>query len=244
MEDPLVTAVMITGKHQDRIPLALASIAAFQGQTYPDKQLLILNTGQTRLTDELNPIPNVFETFAPHWCFTALGLLRNHALDIIADRFSPDAWVIQWDDDDWHHPHRIAMQVYTARENEFRYPVTLRNQIRYSFETNSGFEHKAQEAAWGIHGTVLHPQTDLRYEQVPKHEDSRFLKLFKRVDICENMPQLYIRFVHGRNTFNEQHIMRHLAGKRDVWDMSPEAKTYLADVLNLHYIPQLAGSGA
>lgn len=239
MDDPLVIAVMITGKHPDRIPLAQAAIAAFELQSYERKQLVILNTGSTRLTDEIDPRPGVYETFAPHWTLTALGTLRNYALDIIADRFPADAWVIQWDDDDWYHHQRIALQVAAAREDNFQHPVTLRRQVRYCFATNTAFAHDAQETAWGIHGTILHPQSEMRYEEVPKHEDSRFLKRFRRVTICENIPQLYIRFVHGRNTFDERHIMGKLAGRHDEWHLDIDTESYLTETLNQHYSKQL-----
>jgi len=240
MDNPLVIAVMITGKHEERIRLAQAAIHAFQQQSYEDKQLLIINTGQTRLSDETNPQEGIFEVYAPQWSFDPLGKLRNRALDIIADRFSADAWVIQWDDDDWHHPNRIATQVAHARDTGFKHPVTLRHQVRCSLVTGVAFVHVAQEAAWGIHGTVLHPQTDLRYEEVGKHEDSRFLKRFGQVEVCDNVAYLYVRFVHGNNTFSEQHIMHRFAGKQDQWFLPEDASNYLSHVLNQHYGQVLA----
>lgn len=236
MDAPLVVAVMITGKHHERVPLAHVSKTAFQRQTYPNRQLLILNTAREPLTEELYPQENVFEIHRPAWGLTALGKLRNEALDIIEEKFGGlNPWVIQWDDDDWHHPTRIAIQMAAAQAAGGDCAVTLRNQIRYSFESDVAYVHVANEPQWGIHGTVLHPTTHLRYEQLPKHEDSRFLKLFPKVVVCENPASLYVRFSHGFNTFSSRHIMGSFAGRSEQWSL-PEAETReLEQLLHEHY---------
>src|ERR1700743_454328 len=47
---PLVTAVMITGMHIARYALARVALECFKNQTYPNKELLIINHGPESLS--------------------------------------------------------------------------------------------------------------------------------------------------------------------------------------------------
>jgi hypothetical protein len=232
---PLVVAVMITGKNPKRIPLARASIAAFQEQVYANRQLLIINTGLDRLTDAEPAPAQIHEMHNPQQGMLSLGALRNVALDWIAAQRPPDTLVIQWDDDDWHHPQRIAFQVAHAELYAYQRPVTLRYQIRCDLRTGVAFVHTGDEPQWGIHGTILHPQVDFRYPEIGRHEDSHFLKRFPEASVLETMSQLYIRMSHGNNTFSNRHIMHHFANRLREWHLPADAAAYLAAVLTQHY---------
>jgi len=228
METPAVTAVMITGKDERRIPLALASVRSFMGQTYKNKELLIVTDGFSLLPQIANA-KNIREVRAER---QTLGGLRNVALD---NCDSP--WIIQWDDDDWSHPERIEAQMYWAdvmtEAHGSPRPVTLGKQIRYSFELNNAYVYSDNRS--GIHGTVLHPQTDLRYETIGKHEDSHFLDNFPAVSILTSRPELYIRMQHSANTWDLRHIMRQHAKGRDRWDLTQQDADYLRQVLAENY---------
>lgn len=235
MDTPLVTAVMITGKDPARQPLAEAAIRSFFLQDYPNKKLLIVTDGYSLMSHIGKTYPEesralITELRAPK---QTLGGLRNVALDYFDSPF-----YIQWDDDDWSSPTRISDQLSACvegalRENRLPRPVTLRYQVRYSFETNSAYVYTGGSP--GIHGTVLHPKTDFRYETIGKHEDSHFLNLFGQVDVFRNTPSLYLRFHHGANTWSQSHIMRQYAGQTDKWELDPAASLYLKSVLAEHY---------
>lgn len=227
MNDPYVVAVMITGKDERRRPFAQESIRCFLEQTYGNRGLLILNSGQP-LSDSCVKHGGILEEIVPD---APLGTLRNRALDRVYSLF-PEAWVIQWDDDDWSAPDRIALQVATGLANPGA-AVTLARQLRYSFAMNSGFD-AGDVQGFGIFGTVLHPPTELRYQDVGKHEDSRFLKTFARFVQTDAPPETYIRLEHGFNTWSRDHIMRGMRG-RDRFDMTPEAETLLRMVLEDRY---------
>lgn len=239
MDLPLVTAVMITGDPA-RTPFAVAAVRSFLQQTYANRQLLIINHGLVSVLQACGEMANntsklIVENHRGSPVPETLGQLRNAALDRVYED-CPDSYVIQWDDDDWSHPERIAMQMAVAK----KYPgaaVTLWRQVRYSFDMNYGFV--AADPPHGIPGTILHPPTTHRYQHVGKHEDSRFLKSFKSIRSTYSAPaRLYLRFEHGKNTWDRRHIM----GRRGVDPqsrnklfMTPDNRTYLQQILKDHY---------
>ena len=101
----MVSAVMITGKHPERYALARVAVDCFHAQTHGSRELVIVNTGDVRLW---RGEPEVVEIMVEQAGLT-LGELRNRALEA-----ARGDWVIQWDDDDWHHPERIASQLAVA----------------------------------------------------------------------------------------------------------------------------------
>ena len=112
MPEPLVCAVMLT---KDRSEMAARAVRAFREQTYQNKRLRILNHNTPPARDygpmhrphswELGD--GVSEVEMP-WTQEQLsiGELRN-----IAVRGADYQVIIHWDDDDWSHPNRIALQV-------------------------------------------------------------------------------------------------------------------------------------
>ena len=191
-EGEMVTAVMITGKHPARRRLAHTAITSFLAQTYRKKELLIINTGEPLA----RPEPYVREICLRQGCKT-LGDLRNLGIDRALG-----SWVIQWDDDDWHHPERIARQMTAAAVEG---ACVLGSQIRYSLTQKRGFI--CQRNA-GIEGTILHRQaTTHRYPSMRKAEDTAFYRSFKKQTVIMDRPELYVRFYHGNNTWDEAHLM-------------------------------------
>src|SRR6266446_393027 len=102
-EQPLVTAVLVTGLHPRRYELARVAAECFLSQTHANKELLILNHGETRF-DLKNP--QVRELQVTKRPADTVGDLRNIGLAEAKGQF-----IINWDDDDWHSPTRIAAQL-------------------------------------------------------------------------------------------------------------------------------------
>ena len=230
MTAPLVTAVMVTGKDPARVGMAVAAVKSFQLQTYTNKNLLIVTDGSSPLDYYGANDPQLSQIHVAQKL--TLGTLRNLCLEYATGEF-----IIQWDDDDWSHPDRIRQQVERALVTGGA--VTLGRQIRYSFANNNAFVCQADRSLPGIPGTILHPRTELRYPELPKHEDSHFLKSFTTVDILDNSPELYVRFHHSANTWNLRHIMRRYAAGRGRWSLPPSARTYLHQVIDEHYREKL-----
>lgn len=94
----------------DRRNLLENAIVDFTRQSFADRELLILHDGDDTVAAAIDGIaarqpqiaPIRVERIAPG---TRLGGLRNIAIE----RASGD-WICQWDDDDRHHPERLALQ--------------------------------------------------------------------------------------------------------------------------------------
>lgn len=234
---PHVVAVMVTGKSPERRVFAEFAVRDFYEQNYTgDSNLLIVRDDDGPALPTLGNAEELRLSAGQ-----TLGGLRNAALDYIAKHF-PQSWVIQWDDDDHHAEHRIAQQVrgaVTRGLDDYRgdWALTLRRQVRFSLTNNSAMVYYG-DAKYGVFGTVLHGPTTLRYECVGKHEDSRFLKTFSTVHTLETVPELYVRFEHGNNTWNRQHIMTSHANKTDKWSL-PLATAHYVSVVVQEYRAKL-----
>ena len=231
-QKPLVNCVMVTGKTPERVAFAKLARLSFREQTYARKRLVIITTAASDdWADETSENVVVVRVADPA---TPLGTLRNLGLS----KCLP-GYVVQWDDDDWSHPERIAWQQGWTAANE---ASLLRYQIRYSLLRDAAFVMRYDSR--GIPDTLMHPltanQVELAYEAVGKHEDSRFRnKYFAGAEALLNSdaifpgPAMHIRFYHGFNTWDEQHVMRDLAGEdhRGEWRVPLDQAVYLKKVV-------------
>jgi glycosyltransferase involved in cell wall biosynthesis len=219
---PLISALMITGKDEFHMPMAKISINSFNAQTYPNKELVIINDGQY----SLNPTQsNIREYKIDKMNERKLGDLRNITLDKCLGDF-----IIQWDDDDYSHKNRMLEQYICLTENKVK-AVILKKQIKYSFKSNVAFVHDL----WPLVGTILHERTMFRYENIDKAEDAVFYNNFRGSSIIyNNLPSLYIRFYHGHNTWDENHVMQKHSKETDMIYLNEQDRNYLLSILNLY----------
>ena len=110
---PTVCAVMLTA---NRPEMARQAVECFRRQTYPNKRLLVYDTGAKALHTL-----DIDEGYAPEWyaqrgrplqfedSVSTIGHLRNQAA--LFPMANDADIIIHWDDDDWSHPSRIAEQV-------------------------------------------------------------------------------------------------------------------------------------
>lgn len=213
---PLVSAVMNTRNSPDRAAMIPVALAAFTAQTYPARELVVVNHGGAPLR---SPDPRVREILVPKECRLTLGELRNLGLAACSGE-----WVLLWDDDDWHGPERIAEQMKHAQRDA---AVVLQYQIRYSLPRRTGFVYRDRG---GIHSTYLHHRdVAWKYPRLACGEDTEFLKQFPKRIALENDPGLFVRLVHSANTWSESHIMREYAGRENVLDVPPELAALLRE---------------
>jgi len=191
---PLVTAIMITGMHEVRYGLARIAMECFRRQTYPNRELLIINHGpQSLATGE----SDVREIRIQKKEEETVGDLRNLALDKARGEFA-----IVWDDDDWYAPDRISVQMAAQSGSG---AVALCSQIRYSLISGNAFCIYRKR---GIAGTLLHPRgVGIHYPSMVRGSDTFFLESFGNVTVLNNDPELYIRFYHGLNLWGRRHVM-------------------------------------
>lgn len=198
MDVPLVTALMVTGKDETRPFYARRAIDCFLQQTYPNKELLIINHGRESV---FTPDVRIRELRIMKAHDQTLGSLRNIGLD-----FARGSLILTWDDDDWYHPLRMEVQIAAYQSDS---AILLKNQIRYSFQSRSAFILHAES---GIHSTILHScGVPFRYRDLTYGEDTDFLHNFQNVIAVDNDPSLYIRFHHGNNMSSASHLMGNFA---------------------------------
>jgi hypothetical protein len=220
---PSITAIMITGLRRERYVMARIAIECFKAQTYPNKNLLIVNHGEESLWCN-DPRIRELRFHKSRW--QTVGDLRNLALD-----HATGEYIINWDDDDWHHPLRMEVQMRARGPNV---AVLLKTRIHHSLVNGCSIY---AEYPRGAEATILHPRNvPFRYPSLLRGSDSIFAQRFAVRLAIENDPAMHIRFFHGMNLWDADHIMGHLAdcGIHGESEISSEHHALLARVLPLY----------
>ncbi|MBU6315856.1 MAG: glycosyltransferase family 2 protein [Acidobacteria bacterium] len=209
----LVSCLMVT---RDRVELARRAVDCFVSQTWSDTELVIVDDGDTNYGQMLEPYVRRGHRIRYHrleaqpgWL---LGELRNISIDLAAGD-----WCIQWDDDEWYHPERIATQM-RARGNAAAVAlkwtlldVPTKDRGRLAFRGDSGI---------ATPGTVLHHRHAARYPNLARNEDGVFLADARRkglVVLGRECSHLFVRCFHGTNTWDQQHFLRRLRRRPVDW---------------------------
>jgi glycosyltransferase involved in cell wall biosynthesis len=98
---PLVSCVMATYNRRSFVPLALA---AFRAQTYPHRELIVVDDGDDRIEDLIPNAPDVRYLRVDHR--VSLGAKRN-----LGCAEARGEMIVLWDDDDWYASTRIERQI-------------------------------------------------------------------------------------------------------------------------------------
>lgn len=200
---PKVSALMITGKNPERYPLARVSLDCFFDQTWPNKEMVIINHGTEKVCSVSDP--RVKEVFVEKGPGITLGDMRNWSIEN-----STGDWCMTWDDDDWHHPTRMQNQMANARE---RHIITYMWQVRCALTNNCAFYDKMPT---GQQMSVMYERsTPARYLSLEVREDTQFMEWFSGKVVCVDNhvgnigcdPTQYVRFYHGRNIWDFGHMM-------------------------------------
>lgn len=99
MSQPLASGIMLVN---GREKMARRAAASFQAQSYGNKLLFVLDTGETPAY-----LPGILKAYMPAWKDRSIGSLRNEAIALAG----AVGIICHWDSDDWSHPDRIAEQV-------------------------------------------------------------------------------------------------------------------------------------
>lgn len=203
--NPLISAVMLTGKDPSREAFCAMAVRCFRAQTWARKELVVVNHGEYHVNADMSP--DIHEV---HIKRHNMGLMRQALLEEAKGDI-----IIQWDDDDISMPDRMRIQAepIMARRVEATF---LGSQLRYSLQSNTAL------VGWnarnpGIDGTVCHiADPKYRYQDVAAREDSIFRQQFKKTEVIQG-DRLHIRLHHGGNIMAEKFIMYDLTGKRNIW---------------------------
>lgn len=204
MQPPRISALMLVGKHPSRINMARHAVQAFLNQTYPNKELIIVNNTVEYVQENrkvmgyvlTSGVPNISEHVVSDHSLST-GQLRNIALSKASGEYC-----IQWDDDEWHDLNRMMIQMACVPDKGC---VVLKNQIRFNSEKGTAI-YKTDER--GLPSTILFPKPAFEYPDVRIGEDYDFLNLWKTsYYVLDNQPSLSISFFHGQNLTNEEFFM-------------------------------------
>ncbi|HEX5166815.1 MAG TPA: glycosyltransferase [Thermomicrobiales bacterium] len=105
---PLVSCIMPTA---DRREFVRRSIADFQRQDYPNRELIVVDDGEDAVADLLDGDPRI--RYLRLSGKRTLGEKRN-----IACREAGGDYLLHWDDDDWMAARRIRVQIGALRESQ------------------------------------------------------------------------------------------------------------------------------
>ena len=179
-----ITAVMVTGLERGQVGLPQMAVRCFLNQTYPAKELLIINHGEQNFVG-----PNVRDVKVTKSDGEYVGALRNRAFDL-----AKGDYLLTWDDDDWHAPERMA---YQATQTPDGYLSCLTNRIIYNWQENAGF-YLSKKTGFG--STLLFPRnTTERYPNWLRESDTWFKCMFLNRVFLDNPAALYIYNLHGKN---------------------------------------------
>ncbi len=204
---PKVSCVMVTA---DRVELCARAIWCYQQQTYPNKELVILDNGHTSMAALLEGLPaeEVRYKKIDRTPDLILGALRNDALDMATGEFI----IPQWDDDDWYHPDRIQIQVDVLQTGVDA--CALAGTLMHVDKTPYFDRPYIGLLPNGVPPTIMHRRDDaIRYPALPRTEDTVYVNEWlsrSYVQLPEEQSYLYIRAFHGSNTWEVDHFLRRM----------------------------------
>ncbi len=203
-DTPLVSCLMVT---RNRAPTARLAIDAFLRQSWPARELVILDDGEDdSLRDHVavlnDPRVRIYQPAGPR---ATLGELRNRALALAHGEY-----VCQWDDDDLYDPARIASQMFALHVLRAdacfleRWTIWWPAQDRLALSTR-----RLWEGSMLCRKALVPP-----YPALARGEDSpvaEHILAHGRVVLLDQ-PRWYLYVVHGANTFGAEHFDRHWEG--------------------------------
>lgn len=197
------------------------SLRCYQDQTYPNRELVIVNEGppeyQKQIAARVQDRSDVRLVFL-NGRYT-LGALRNISVGLSFG----DLWV-QWDDDDFNMPQRLAVQARFLLRQPKAKVCFLSDQLHYYFPTQQLFWnnwkiHSGGQKRFGaIPGTVLARRDfSFRYpssgDWARAGEDSVMVGDVCRVDqsqlsLLSDHGYLQIYSFHGKNVWDVEHHLK------------------------------------
>ena len=204
---PKVSCVMVTA---DRPHLCRRAIRCYQHQSYPNKELVVLDNGNEAIEELLESVPASQLRYqkVTRTPDLILGDLRNSALALATG----DVIIPQWDDDDWYHPDRISIQVQTLQQG---YDACALSGTLMHVDSEPYFHHPyIGLLPNGVPPTIMHKRDDsIKYPSLPRTEDTVYVNAWRERTyslLPQSYSYLYIRSFHGSNTWEINHFLRRM----------------------------------
>jgi glycosyltransferase involved in cell wall biosynthesis len=198
---PLISCLMVT---RNRAGLAQFAVRAFQNQTYPEKELVILDDGQDdalhRWLEEIDDSRIVYHRLPDEG--KTLGELRN----VVVQKASGE-YIAQWDDDDLSDPDRLAIQMAAIQIFKAEACFLERHQIWWPAGRRMALStRRIWESSFLCSREKLPVYPALRQGEDTSVIEQIFTK--ERIALLD-FPELYTYVYHGANTFQAAHWEKH-----------------------------------
>jgi glycosyltransferase involved in cell wall biosynthesis len=203
-ENVLISCICIT---KDRPMLLKRSVACFNNQNYPHKELILSypssDANTKMLIEELFSGKDLKFRIIVRDDSESLGQARNNAVAISAGKY-----ICIWDDDDWYHPSRLSVQLYSIINSDSSYNASILTSILL-FDQIGGKAFVSFIYHW--ENTLLCRKEIImqnQYSLSNRGEDTHIVKflagkgLLKYID---DAPFLYIYIYHGGNVWDYNH---------------------------------------
>ncbi|MCB1052033.1 MAG: glycosyltransferase [Acidobacteria bacterium] len=192
-DPPLVSCVMPTA---DRLEFVPEAIRQFCAQTYPNKELWILDDGRESCAHLVPQQDNIHyrRLNGP----LDLGSKRNLAVGL-----ANGSLIAHWDDDDWFHPRRLSEQVVYLNQHEFDL-VGQKDLLFWEPEHGKAYRyHSPAVTAWVAGGTFLYRKSLWQQSPFPAiriGEDNAFVSQVPPGKCGILNQDLVVARIHNRNT--------------------------------------------
>ena len=192
---PLVSCIMPTYNRRQFVSRA---IEYFLRQDYPNRELIIVDDGSDPISDLLPQMDCI--RYVKLDRRATLGSKRN-----LACQNAMGELIMHWDDDDWHSPNRVSVQVKELIEQESDV-CGLRQMLFYDPRSNEVwiYEYPVHERRWMIGGSLLFRKSFWEHSPFPNiqvGEDTHFLwsQPLEKASILEDL-SIYVALIHAGNT--------------------------------------------
>jgi len=232
---PLVSCLCVT---RGRVAMLKRVVACFRSQTWANRELVLLYESDDAATmayaATLADDPSVRCVEVPASPKQTLGALRNLSIEAARGEF-----VAQWDDDDWHGPARLAVQVGATQKHGRPGCVLVRWTMYDAVERRAYVSgQRAWEGSLLARRDVVPPYPELRRE-----EDTPVIQamLRQRLLVGLDFPELYIYTFHGTNTWDVHHWKEELLPSAQ--PLGPDELRDIEKVLGVERPPALRVGG-
>lgn len=227
---------MLTGHDERRRPLAHTAISSFLRQTWESKNLLIINQGEPFNIQNEQIREYIVKEEELSASAVTIGMLRN-----IAHEYADAEYLINWDDDDYHHQLRIATQMDPFKHDNRLLATVLQNRTVIDLQAGDFFARDAGLSnCGGCAGSILlrislllNQNIEYMYmEDLVSDPEAEFLEHFPSF-VCypiENSPIMYHQTFTGLNWNNYWTVVEE-PRRRDTIFMSDEETRFTASIL-------------
>ncbi len=216
---PKISCLLVTAN--GRLDYLKRSIRCYFDQTYPNKELVIVNEGPKDYQEKIRAVigdrDNVKYVFLDG--YYTLGALRN-----ISIALSQGEVFVQWDDDDFNSPERLSVQLNYLVKHPKAKACYFSDQLHYYFPTRCLFwENWGKFCSGGfkqfslIPGTIMAWKSDFctRYPSAgdcsSAGEDSvlahRLCNNDEDVVLLSGFGHMQVYSYHGNNVWDIEHHM-------------------------------------